>query len=239
MGAVEGPTPCPDSEKETGRESLESKNGRGIAVGRRAMPNNSTHLISRFNLPRVMLCAAVLTIAFVPAARPDDWNKKTVVTTNVPIEVPGKALPAGTYVFKLLDSPSNRNIVQIFDKDEKHLLATVLTVPDYRLEPADKPLLQFEERPSGTPEALKAWFYPGENYGREFVYPHQRAVQLAKQTQQNVLSMRDEMTRNMKSSSSSASSPDIQALQKTEVTGVSPGGEPVDIEVVVLSKPKR
>jgi hypothetical protein len=162
-----------------------------------------------------------------------------VVTTNVPIEVPGKTLPAGTYVFKLLDSPSNRNIIQIFDKDEKHLLATALTVPDYRLEPADKPLLQFAERPSGTPEALKAWFYPGENYGREFVYPHKRAVELAKQTQQNVLAVRDEMTRNMKTSSSSATSPDIQALQKTEVTGVSPSGEPVDIEVVVLSKPKQ
>ena len=121
----------------------------------------------------------------------------------MPIEVPGKALPAGTYVFKLLDSPSNRNIVQIFDKDEKHLLATALTVPDYRLEPADKPLLQFAERPSGTPEALKAWLYPGENYGREFLYPHQRAVELAKRTQQNVLSMRDEMTRNMKTTSSS------------------------------------
>jgi hypothetical protein len=203
------------------------------------MANNATKLISRFNLPRVMQCAAVLTLAFAPAARPDDWNKKTVVTTNVPIEVPGKALPAGTYVFKLLDSPSNRNIVQIFDKDEKHLLATALTVPDYRLEPADKPLLQFAERPSGTPEALKAWFYPGENYGREFVYPHQGAVQLAKQTQQNVLSMRDDMTRNMKTSSSSATSPDIQALQKAEVTGVSPEGEPVDIEVMVLSKPKQ
>jgi hypothetical protein len=203
------------------------------------MANNATNVMSRFNLPRVMLCGAVLTTAFVPAARPDDWNKKTVVTTNVPIEVPGKALPAGTYVFKLLDSPSNRNIVQIFDKDEKHLLATALTVPDYRLQPADKPLLQFEERPSGTPEALKAWFYPGENYGREFVYPHQRAVELAKQTQQNVLSMRDEMNRNMKTSSSSSTSPDIQGLQKTEVTGVSPGGEPVDIEIVVLSKPKQ
>ena len=203
------------------------------------MANNATNLISRFNLPPVMLCAAVLTIAFAPAARPDEWDKKTVVTTNVPIEVPGKALPAGTYVFKLLDSPSNRNIVQIFDKDEKHLLATALTVPDYRLEPADKPLLKFEERPTGTPEALKALFYPGENYGREFVYPHQRAVELAKQTQQNVLSMRDEMTRNMKTNSSSATSPDIQGLQKTDVTGVSPGGEPVDIEVVVLSKPKQ
>lgn len=203
------------------------------------MTNNATNVISRFNPPSVMLCAAVLTIAFAPAARPDDWNKKTVVTTNVPIEVPGKALPAGTYVFKLLDSPSNRNIVQIFDKDEKQLLATVLTIPNYRLKPADKPLLQFEERPSGTPEALKAWFYPGENYGREFVYPHQRAVELAKQTQQNVLSMRDEMTGNMKTSSSSATSSDIQGLQKTEVTGASPGGEPVDIEVVVLSKPKQ
>ena len=203
------------------------------------MANNDTNLISPFNLPRMMLCAAVLTIAFAPAARPDDWDKKTVVTTNVPIEVPGKALPAGTYVFKLLDSPSNRNIVQIFDKDEKHLLATALTVPDYRLEPTDKLLLQFEERPSGTPEAVKAWFYPGENYGREFVYPHQRAVELAKQTQQNVLSMGDEMTRNMKTNSSSATSADIQGLQKTEVTGVSPVGEPVDIEVVVLSKPKQ
>lgn len=203
------------------------------------MDNNDTNLNFRFNLPRVILCAAALTIGFAPAARPDDWDKKTVVTTNVPIEVPGRALPAGTYVFKLLDSPSERNIVQIFDKDEKHLLATVLTVPDYRLKPADKPLLQFEERPSGTPEALKAWFYPGENYGREFVYPHQRAAELAKQTQQNVLSMRDDMTRNMKTSSSSATSPDIQALQKTEVTGVSPGGEPVDIGIVVLSEPKQ
>jgi hypothetical protein len=203
------------------------------------MTNNDTSLVFRFNQSCVMLCAAMLTVMFAPAARPDDWDKKTVVTTNAPIEVPGKALPAGTYVFKLLDSPSDRNIVQIFDKDEKHLLATVLTVPDYRLKPADKPLLHFEERPSGTPEALKAWFYPGEDYGREFVYPHQQAAELAKQTHQNVLAMRDEMTRNMKTSSSSATSPDIQALQKTEVTGVSPGGEPVDIEVVVLSKPKQ
>lgn len=203
------------------------------------MANNDRNLIFRFNLARAMLCAAALTIASAPPARPDDWDKKTVVTTNVPIEVPGKALPAGTYVFKLLDSPSNRNIVQIFDKDEKQLLATVLTVPDYRLKPADKPLLQFDERPSGTPEALKAWFYPGETYGREFVYPHQRAAELAQQTHQNVLSMPDEMTRNMKTSSSSATSPYINALQKTEVTGVSPGGDPVDIEIVVLSKPKQ
>jgi len=186
-----------------------------------------------------MLCVSLLSLGLARVATSDEWDKKTIVTTNAPIEVPGKALPAGTYVFKLLDSPSNRNIVQIFDKDEKHLLATVLAIPNYRLEPADKPLLQFEERPSGTPEALKAIFYPGDNYGQEFVYPHRRAAELARQTKQNVLSMRDEMNQNMKTQSSSATSPDIQALQKTEVRGVNPQGEPVGLEVVVTPKPQK
>ena len=126
---------------------------------------------------KCFIIVSVFTVCLLAStgASADDWNKKTVVTFSAPVEVPGvgaQVLPAGTYVFKLLDSPSNRNIVQIYDKDEKHLLATALTVPDYRLEPADKPLLQFEERPSGTPEAVKALFYPGENYGHEFVHPH-------------------------------------------------------------------
>jgi len=78
-------------------------------------------------------------------------NKKTIVTTNAPIEVPGKVLPPGTYVFKLLDSTANRNIVQIFDKDEKQLYATILAIPNYRQEPSDKPLIQLDERPSNSP----------------------------------------------------------------------------------------
>src|SRR5437588_2305024 len=97
------------------------------------------------------ICPVLLSLALAPTGSSDEWNKKTIVTTNVPVEIPGKVLPAGTYVFKLLDSPSNRNIVQIFDKDEKHLYATLLAIPDYRSKPADKPLLQFEERPSNSP----------------------------------------------------------------------------------------
>src|SRR4030081_2875314 len=127
------------------------------------------------------LSVALLGIGFAPTARSDEWNKKTIVTTNVPLEVPGKVLPPGTYVFKLLDSASNRNIVQIFDKDEKRLYATLVAVPDYRLQPSDKPLLQFEERAGNSPEAIKAWFYPGDQYGQQFVYPHKRAAELAKQ----------------------------------------------------------
>jgi len=107
---------------------------------------------------------------FAPAARADEWDKLTVVTFNEPVEIPGKVLPAGTYVFKLLDSQSDRNIVQIFTQDQKQLVATILAIPDYRLKPAGKTVVTFEERPSGSPEALHSWFYPGDNYGFEFVY---------------------------------------------------------------------
>jgi len=182
------------------------------------------------------LCVGLLGTGFTPIAMPDASNKKTIVTTNAPIEVPGKVLPPGTYVFKLLDSASNRNIVQIFDKDEKHLYATNLAIPDYRMEPSDKPIIKFEERPGNAPEAVKAWFYPGDQYGQQFVYPHERAVELAKRTKQNVLSMRDEMTQNIKTQATSASHPEVQSLQKTEVTGVNPSGEQVQLEIIIVPK---
>ena len=124
-------------------------------------------------------CVAMLCIGLTSIAAGDQYDKKTILTFSAPVEIPGKALPAGTYVFKLLDSPSNRNIVQVFDKDEKQLYATLLAVPDYRLTPSDQTVIKFEERPSGAPEAIKAWFYPGAETGMQFVYPHDRAVELA------------------------------------------------------------
>ena len=108
---------------------------------------------------------------FAPAARADEWDKQTMLTFNSPVEVPGAVLPAGTYVFRLADSPSDRDIVQIFTDDHKHLMATILAIPAYREEPTDKTVVTFEERPSGSPEALHKWFYPGETEGFEFVYP--------------------------------------------------------------------
>jgi hypothetical protein len=142
-------------------------------------------------------------------------------------------------VFKLLDSTSNRNIVQIFDKDEKQLLATILAIPDYRLRPSDKPVIRFEERASGAPEAIKAFFYPGDDYGLQFVYPHDKAVQLAKRTKQNVLSMPNDMAQNNTAPATSASDSSVQAMKNTEVTGVNPAGEPIDMVVVILAAPEK
>ena len=120
-----------------------------------------------------MICLMLLGIFSVPTSRADEWNKKMIVTVNQPIQVPGKVLPAGTYVFKLLDS-NDRTLVAIFDADETQLITMVQGIPDSRMQTSDNTILQLEERPSGQPEALKAWFYPGDDSGVEFVYPTEK-----------------------------------------------------------------
>ena len=121
----------------------------------------------------------VLGIALAPTVRADEWNKKTIMTVSESIQVPNKVLPAGKYVMKLLDSPSDRHIVQIFNADETHLETTILAIPNYRLQPTGKTVFTFWETPPGQPKALRAWFYPGDNFGQEFAYPKSAAVQIA------------------------------------------------------------
>jgi len=138
---------------------------------------------------KAVCCAAALTACLAPGARADEWNKKTILTFSGPVQIPGATLAAGTYVFKLADLQSNRHVVQIFDKDEKKIYGTILAIPDQKLEPSDKPVVMFSERPAGTPQAVKAWFYPGETIGNEFVYPKDQAMKIARETHQSVLSM--------------------------------------------------
>ncbi len=121
----------------------------------------------------------LLGTSFVPKAHADAWDKMTVVTVNEPIIAGSKVLDPGTYVWKLLDSPSNRHVVQIFDKDQRHLEETILAVPNYRLQPSGKTQFSFWETPPGVPKAVRAWFYPGDNFGQEFTYPKKLVAQLA------------------------------------------------------------
>jgi LPXTG-motif cell wall-anchored protein len=124
-------------------------------------------------------CVGLTALAFASAARADEWDKRTVMTINEPIQVPNRVLPPGKYVVKLLDSPSDRHIVQIYNADETHLITTVLAMPNYRLEPTGKTTFTFWETPPGQAPALRAWFYPGDNYGQEFAYPKSVATQIA------------------------------------------------------------
>jgi hypothetical protein len=160
-----------------------------------------------------LCCAAALTVALAPAARADEWNKKTILTFSGPVQIPGATLPAGSYVFKLADIPGNRHVVQVFDKDEKKIYTTLLAVPNQRLDPSDKPVVLFSERATGSPQAVKVWYYPGETIGNEFVYPKSQAVRIAKASHTRVLATNDEP----KSTTNTAG--EIPAEMKTAAVG--------------------
>jgi hypothetical protein len=133
-----------------------------------------------FRVLAIFLGLAAFSAAFAIRSRADEWDKATKVTFAEPVQVPGTTLAAGTYVFRLLDSQSNRHIVQIYNDDHTRLITTVLAIANYRLEPAGKTIITFDERPADQPMALEAWFYPGDNFGQEFVYPKSEAEQLSR-----------------------------------------------------------
>ena len=133
----------------------------------------------------VVVCAGLLYAVCTPTARADEWNHKTIVTINEPIEVPGRVLEPGKYVFQLMNSQDDRNIVQIWSAHRMHLLDTVLAVPAYRYHVTGRTIFRLDERPSGTPEAIGEWFYPGEHYGDQFVYNYKWPVRTASNYESN------------------------------------------------------
>jgi hypothetical protein len=152
------------------------------------------------------------------------WNKKMTLTFTAPFEIPGgQVLLAGTYVFKLLDSPYDRDIVQIFNEDQTHIYATILAIPNRRLEAPENTIMNFAERAAGSPLAIKAWFHPGDRYGHEFVYPKARAVELARVENEPVPSMPAELTPSITSEAP------VVALEKAPLKAEEPSGEELPI----------
>ncbi len=165
----------------------------------------------------VLFGLALLLTAHFPLAHADEWDKTTKITFSEPVQVPGRVLPAGTYVFKLLDSASNRHIVQIFNEDHTALITTVLAIPNMRLEPAGKTILRYDERPSGQPIALAAWFYPGDNFGQEFVYPKGEAEQLSRLNKREVPSLESREEKNeTEVAKPEPANPPAEAKQETQ-----------------------
>jgi len=187
-----------------------------------------------------VLCMALLGTAFSPNAKADEHDKKTTFTFSMPVEIPGVhiqgygVLPPGTYVFKLVNSSSDRHIVQIFNQDETKIYATILAIPNYRLKPTDKTVITFNEGLKGAPEALRAWFYPGASWGEEFVYPKAKAVELAKVTNLPVLAVVTELKVEVEKPEELEV---VAVLQQAPVVAVRPTGETVEIAQVVTPPP--
>jgi hypothetical protein len=181
---------------------------------------------------KLLLAASALVMGGMTQLDADEWNQKTVFTFSGPVEIPGQVLPAGTYVFKLMDSPSDRNIVQVFNKNETHLYGTFLAIPDYRVKPSGKTILTFEERAAGSPEAVRAWFYPGQNFGHDFVYPKPKAVALAKANNAPVPSMPAELAENTTMPAATMQEPHVMAMKTTPIKAQKPTEDEVEIAEV-------
>lgn len=160
--------------------------------------------------------AAGSLLFFASPGRADKWNQKVTITFANPVEIPGEVLPAGAYVFEvgLGDTSDYEHIVRVYNKSQDHLYGMFLTIPDYRLTRASKPVFEFAERPVGSPEAIYAWFYPNDKTGHEFVYPRSEALRLARANNRPVASMPDNTSES--------------GLKQAHVEVVTPGGQEVD-----------
>jgi hypothetical protein len=138
----------------------------------------------------LVLAAAIA--AFTPAsarAQDPEWTRTTHLTFNAPVSLPGVSLPAGSYTFQIANPESGRTVIRVDSRDGKRHYGYFLTLPNHRMEaPSDtEPVVMFGESPHGAPRAVKAWFYPGNRTGYEFVYPISQAAQIAAASHESVL----------------------------------------------------
>lgn len=132
----------------------------------------------------IATAAAMTLVLGLPAAataQQPDTRDRTIMTFSAPVELPGMRLEAGTYVWKLADTAS-RNVIQVFTQGEKEILGQWLFIPAERREVTGDTVVTFREASAGSTPAVQYWFYPGESIGKEFIYPKDQAMRIARRT---------------------------------------------------------
>ena len=134
--------------------------------------------------------AGAIALFAAPSVSAQPTDQRTYFTFSAPFELPGgKTLPAGKYTFRVMDSPSNRHIVQVMSEDGKQMYATVLAIPAERIDPPSDPEIRFMEASANMPPAIRTWWYPGRTIGHEFIYPKEQARRLAARQTEPVLTV--------------------------------------------------
>lgn len=110
-------------------------------------------------------------------------DKRTYFTFNQSVALPGVTLPAGTYMFRLANPDTSRNVIQVSDKKGTQSYAMLLTIPSYRTRPAKDSEIEFLETPEGAPRAVNAWWYVGDSTGYQFIYSKQQLAEMYRVTQ--------------------------------------------------------
>jgi len=171
------------------------------------------------------LCLTVLCLLVATKTKANGLDSKTAVTFVVPVEVPGltaQTLPAGTYLFKVVDSSPDRDIIQVSSQDGAKVFTTFLGVPNPHLKASDLMVTMFGNRPAADPQALETWYGPGRAWGDQIVYEKSMAAQLAKEANEPVLSTSVVLALST-----------VATLKTATIEAVNPGGETVAIAQVI------
>ena len=138
-------------------------------------------------MKRVNLIATALALTVVGvlasgvAAQETNTSERTFLTFSGAVEMPGVTLQPGTYVFKLADTPT-RNVVQVWDQDEKNMIGHWTFVQAERPQVTEDTVVMFRETREGATPAVQFWYFPGERVGKEFIYPKDQAERIAART---------------------------------------------------------
>src|SRR5579862_4053815 len=126
-------------------------------------------------------------LTMLPVIQAAEGDQATKLTFSKSVQIPGRVLPAGTYWFVLDDSPSNTNIIRVYNADRSMLYATLFTVAEIRSEATNNTAITLVNRGSMQPETLVSWFYPGRTDGHEFVYSQPEQNELAQLQHRTVM----------------------------------------------------
>jgi len=165
--------------------------------------------------PALLLALVLVAIAFATpttALAQGPRDQLTYFTFSAPITLPGVSLPAGRYMFRLVDSPTNRHVVQVLSADGHQIYATLIGIPAHRLEPSADPEVRFMETAARVSPAITTWWFPGNTIGHEFIYPKDQARRLAELTHEPVLTTHVEAAT-------------AEQMKSAELARVTPAGE--------------
>ena len=142
----------------------------------------------RRNIARIAVLATTLCVASPSLGAADQWNARTILTFSAPVKVPGAMLPAGTYVFELVNPTSSTDVVKIMDRESSKVYALTHAVPTVRPDPTEDVILLFSPMDKAAMPAIRGWYPAGGRHGHLFVYSSDEARSLADRTKSVVLS---------------------------------------------------
>ena len=115
----------------------------------------------------------------VPAVNADDASWPTLVYFSGPVQIGHEVFPAGTYILRRCQNEVTARIMKIYSVDRDKWEGLIMGVSANRPENQRDPIVTFEDKGSGEPEALRYWFFQSRNIGMEFPYPHSKSTQSA------------------------------------------------------------